>query len=455
MSSGEVFTHELLHAILHSGLKLNRRLSNQVDTLYRLAYKKLGEDGYKVFLNNPDMDVKDPAHKFEIEAAKERYNYIFRNPTIEKQTINNEYTGIERIQELSNHRDEFITLGLSNQNFIKALTDIKLDGTTYERQSTWSDIKGSNIQQTLMNIAKKIFDFFYNKFSKQTPAENMAKELESLAGELARIDSNEKTKLFETARTLNKVYDNFTDTANSFVQKTFKKLPTPKIAKNLKDLKNAAMEKDTLLSQQMRDMSHSYQKLDQGLIKSIIAEVRGDTKRLAPFVKLLNRRNLFLDTAKQSEAVTWQKQAQDVFKRELTDTEKIAVTKVGFKTDASVLFDSLGSDGVLEILQKPDKLQNQINELLDTIKADESISQYLTYYQRASEALGHFMVHGRARSGEIVFLSTRTIAALKNTESSNTLSEEQIDQAEKYVDQLASIDIYFKKVIQNKFIIPE
>jgi len=449
MSSGEVYTHELLHPVLEAGLRLNARLGAQVDTLYELAYRKLD---YRAFLNDPTVNaawLNDPANQYEIEAAQKRYNYIFRNTRTAAQRKASEQTDtatkITRESGHSPHLAEFVILGLTNENFLKALSGIALPERMYTT-STWSDIQAGNIQQTLLNIAQKIFDFFYSKFNASKNDLRMDRELERLAILLSKIDSNHKNKLFETQSKFEQQYRKVADLSNKYIKKAATSGPL-KIVKGLKTAVKTHKDKDSLAGDQLRKMTNDYDRLEYGLFKSLVTELRGRTDRLAPIYQLLNRRGVWLDSAKEFTIAQYSGIAGKLFTKfrdpkqtKLTDAEKVVVTKIGLKPDTVALLDSLSMDGISKVLGDPNELRKAINNVLNQIKTDTALAPHLTYYKQAADAMGHFMIHSRGRTGEEVFQNALVIAEMKARDDVTVpLTAAEVLRAEELINQLGSL----------------
>ena len=449
MSSGEVYTHELLHPVLEAGLRLNARLGAQVDTLYELAYRKLD---YRAFLNDPTVNaawLNDPANQYEIEAAQKRYNYIFRNTRTAAQRKASEQTDtatkITRESGHSPHLAEFVILGLTNENFLKALSGIALPERMYTT-STWSDIQAGNIQQTLLNIAQKIFDFFYSKFNASKNDLRMDRELERLAILLSKIDSNHKNKLFETQSKFEQQYRKVADLSNEYIKKAATSGPL-KIVKGLKTAVKTHKEKDSLAGDQLRKMTNDYDRLEYGLFKSLVTELRGRTDRLALIYQLLNRRRVWLDSAKEFTIAQYSGIAGKLFTKfrdpkqtKLTDAEKVVVTKIGLKPDTVALLDSLSMDGISKVLGDPNELRKAINNVLNQIKTDTALAPHLTYYKQAADAMGHFMIHSRGRTGEEVFQNALVIAEMKARDDVTVpLTAAEVLRAEELINQLGSL----------------
>ena len=437
MSTGEVYTHELLHSVIHKGLDKNKRLHIKVKSLFNIANKELGKDGYKAFMNDPaSTDV------YEIQAAKERYDYVFRNTDTQK--TSEFYKGIDtatgepRIQERSNYLHEFLVMALTNENFGKAIAGIKLSETTYNN-SSWDGIRGSNIQEMLGNIAKLVMDFILQKFSSKDSATHMDQELKDLVVLLSKKDSEEKGAIYLALAKVGTQVSKASTYGNAFIKNAVGSAPVIKTLKKTKEVLEYAEAKDTSLGKHMRLTRDKYHRLDQGLIKSAVTEISGRTDRMAWLHKLLSSRQVRLDQAKQQASDTYMASFNEAFENPLTDVEKTAFTKAGLKTDASALNNSLGLDGLRDVLSDPKALSKEINAVINKMEKDADLEPHSTYFRTAADALGYFMVHGRSRSGVIPFQSTRVIAALRNTDNADLLTESQIDKADALIDQLASL----------------
>jgi hypothetical protein len=433
MSTGEVYTHELIHAITHTGLKLNHKVRGQVEKLYQLAYKKLD---YKAFLIDPTIDVNDPANKYEIEAAQQRYDYLFRTPSVRSIIAKDGATGIENVREYSNHLDEFIACGLTNANFISALKQVPLESKEFNK-NTWAGIKGANIQETVLNIANIIYEFLFTKFNTKKVQKNIADQLNILARTLSQVDSQHKSIIAEKIQFFDKAYGSMADKANKFIKGLF--TPVKKLTDNLRQIENHLQSQDSLLGQNLRDIKNKYQKMDYGIIKSTITEIKGNTERVAWLHNLLNRRKIFLDESKETISSNYTESAKNLFKEELTTQEKTTVTKIGLKTDLTSILDTFGLNRIKEFLTDSNALNQAITDTNDKIKADTDLQKYKTYYNNVSDSLGYYMVHGRARGGIFPFLSTKVIASLKNTKYEGNLSDVAINRAELLVEELATL----------------
>ena len=440
MSTGEVYAHELVHHITHFGLKLNNRLTRQVERLYNLTERYLNRDGegFRAFLNDPTIDVDDLANVYEVRAAKERYDYVFRNTkAVEKRVFAGDIdpaTGVKRKYWTSQHLNEFIALGTTNQHFLNALSQIKLEKDFYE-----FGIIGNNIQETISNVFQKIMDFFYNNFTRR-PSGTVASELRNLTVLLANHDNHTKTSLAKIVEVSSKQYSKAISHGNDFIKGAVKKLPLAKSVQALKFVYATAKESDTALGQRLRETEYAYRRLDQGIIKSTIDEMMVRTDRVAWIFEAINRRNIWLDGAKQEESAAYTTEAKRLFTEPLNESDSPSVTKGILKTDLVTLLVRYSLDQIKSIVSSSRALERSQSDIIKELSNDPVLVPHIVYYRRAADALGYFMVHGKSRSGEMWRQNAYVIASLKDMQIKTApLTTEQIQKAEQLIDQLATL----------------
>lgn len=441
MSTGEVYTHELVHAVTATGLKENKHLRRQVEILYDLTKKELDKngEGFRAFLNNPTMDITDPANLYEVEAAKERFDYIFNGGSVKKTSHIDSVTQMEHYREIDNKLEEFVALGLTNENLVKALTQIDLvkhEAKFFEKES-WANIRGKNLQDMLINVLNRIMELLWDKFQKGIIQNTVGAELERLAHLLAKIDSKNKTRLYNATKIADLKYRKFMDMGNHYVHQFFKKTPVIRKVVDFKVGLTEAAKSNTPLGQFLRNVDYKYRTLDHGLMKSLVTEMAGHTPRFARIHELLHRRKIFLDSSKTAIAADTKKAANEIFTRELSTEDKVSLYKA-MKIDLSGLADTMAVEKIITLVKNRKSVQAEISRIKQEIEASD-LKDHAVYYDQNARALGHFMVHSRLRKGEHTFLQTRVIAGLNHTEYAGSLTPAQIDKANEYVNQLGSL----------------
>ena len=451
MSAGEVYTHELVHAVIHYGLDANKALYDKVNRLYGVVYKKItkehpGEE-FKAFLPS-GVDITDPANQEIVEMAKAQFKYVFHNAGTHGGQEENPYTGVTVNKVRSNHIDEFMAFALTNEAFGQYTQNISLGDTAYAKTS-WKGIRGANIQETLLNIFQLVLDFFYGRFTKMNEKTAYA-EIEQLAQSLAKINSEYKTKRFAVLRKLAGISGKLQETGNSFIKDSVKKVSN--IA-NWKEGFDILVDDPSKGGQILRDTIYKLQSLDQGIIKTTAQEAWGMTKRLSHYYQLLTRRNRLLDSTKEAAAHAYSKLANSFFKEELSAEQKILITKAGLKVDATVLLDALGVDRLLEIYQDTHVCDAEINKILTTLADTEKFpeaSKHAGYYQRAAQASGEFLVHSQSSQEDHVFLNAALIAELKDSPYDFRVVGKEATSATKLIDQMISLYAIKALSIQNR-----
>ena len=417
MSTGEAYAHEIVHAITHVGLGSNSRLRNQVAELFKLAKKELD---YTAFLNDPGMDVNDPANVHEVKAAQDRYDYIFNNAPVEG--------------GISAHLDEFLAFGTTNGQFVEALLKISTDKPSFNR-SAWAGIKGDTIQQTLVNIYNKIMDYFLHTFATEKPAANVALELERLALRLGQIDTRQKGKIFEHVSKISSVQAKMNQFMNDWIKKTFQAtIPY----KGVKKIASMAMEQDNEIGKQMRRLRLFLDRMDMGFGKAIVREINGLTDRLFQLHELLNFRKTNLDQAREAATETIIQKLEGAWETPLTDEQKVSLFKAGIKTDLSSLLDSMPLAEIKQLLNDNKSIETAITALENELAVDNNLNPYLHYYTRQARSLGYYLVHGRALE-PVTFFNAGVIAKLANTHYSGLVSTADAQKAEGIIDQLATL----------------
>lgn len=422
MSTGETYAHELVHHITHTGLKQSTHLRDQVKFLYNTVRKSLDKQyngqGYRALLNSDITPTQ-----FETQAAKDRWNYLFG-------------PGAYGSDGRSNYLDEFMALGLTNENFMRELEFLDVSDESVTFKNVLFGVFEKNVQTTIVNIFNKVMRVIHQTYHGQQHSTKAGAELKNLAVTLSQFDSKKKTAVFQFIDNRDQQLMELGGRVDTAIKEKVAKRPIAILAQNWEKLR----ESNTAAGQGLRDLLGWYNDKDYGIVASVITEMRGSTERLVPMHKLLHRRGLILDMEKEAQAATVSQMINDFFgDRELSDIEKVALTKTMIKTDLGALL----TDGTITAVQgyiSDEKLLDaRIDELQRQIVRDAELQRYRNYFAKASDALGYFMVTGRGRANEHVMLNAHNIGSLNNTSYAGKLNQEQMDKATAIVDQLASL----------------
>jgi len=431
MSTGEVYVHELLHAVTQYGLKTNKLLRDQVQSIYELAKSSLT---YEAFLDNPAQATAD-----EIATAKDRYDYIFNKPAVTKTTKLNTATGLQDTLEFSAHLDEFVAFGLSNEQFGKALEGIAIDPKKLPifAKSTWHGLLGDNIQDTLVRILDRIISVIMSSFNIGQPEGNAALELERLATKLGQINKQRKTLAADLIKKSDASTDKITGYINGKIREVFQRYPRLNLVQHGKTFGTMMANRNSPSGQVLRDIRAQFDGLNFGFGQAIVREINGLTDRLEPLHKLLNVKKQVIDRAREEAVTDMVSELGKLWDMELTSEEKVSLY-YGIKTDMSMLREHFTFDQLKELVNDPGKIQAEITKIRQTLQSDPKLKGYVNYYERQARSLGHFLMHGKAlEKGS--FMNATIIAGLYNTSYEGKIQRADADRAEVLVDQMASL----------------
>jgi hypothetical protein len=444
MSTGEVYVHELVHAVTQYGLKIDQRLKRHVDALYQIAKEKLNVngEGYKLFL--PDgMNAADPANVFEVMAAKDRWNYVFGSKVkVTKTVYNDSATGLQHTREYSHHLDEFMAYGLTNAAFIKALSAIQVDnykGKIHKLEG-WQGVFTGNIQQIMVNVLNRITDMIMHNFMHRAPAANMARELESLAKRLSEVDSKNKTM---AASLLQKVDDHskkLSEFMNGQIKQAFSKLDQKVGATGAVNVvKHYYMNQNSVMGQSLRNYRASIDGLNYGVAQSIGTSIKGLTDRVKGLHQLLNTRRIVIDQARENATMKVKNYLNNLWSRPLEKDEKEALLKAGIKTDLAALYKHFDTADIMAMVDPTaTALQTAIANIQKQLDVHPVLKTYSNYFKTQGESLGHIMAQGRALNGTSL-PNPSLIAGLYGTKDEGMLTGADLETATSLVDQLASL----------------
>jgi len=432
MSTGEVYVHELVHAVTQYGLKMNKHLRDQVQAMYDLAKSQLD---YTSFLEDPAT-----ATQFEIDAAKDRFDYIFNKPAVAKVTRVDTATGMAHTDEFSKHLDEFMSFGLTNENFSKALGGIAVDKQKLPvwKKSSWAGIIGDNTQETLVNLLDRIISMFLYSFNMNQPAPDVARELERLAVKLSHINGKNKSMAADLMQKSDAQTNKITEYANKKIKGIFVKYPRLSLIQHGKTFTQLMANRNSPSGQVLRDIRAQFDGMHFGFGQAIAREINGLTDRLEPLHKLINMKGQIIDRAREEAVANMVGELGKLWSRELTKEEKVSLTKILIKTDVGVLRKYFTLDQITEMVGDPGKVEAAIGKLKAALNQDKELRSYVNYYIKQAESLGFFLVHGKALN-ESTYTNAHVIGHLKNTAYERKLAPGAGVRAEALVDQLASL----------------
>ena len=417
MSSQEVLTHELTHAIWKDAINDNPWVRKELKRLFRIAEKSLtwedlmkrDADGNVIYYSN-DVAAEE-------QAAKDLYDYIFNTP--------NETAYLH----------EFATFGLTNEPLINALKK-KTNASVYK------ELKGDGVVQGLKNLFHNILSWFMDKAYKSKSG-TVDVALRNLANNTTKVNNASKSRL----ATYIGVTDKVSKYTSSKLQKYVIDPYTKSVDSRLDDKKNpvyqiaySAYSTPRWLSngefrKQVNDYAYSWGWTKDNFMFKLLREI-GPTKiKDLPWKKLLRRGKKELDNARQSMFTNSTKQIEQHFSRELTEQEWEILNGSFLKTDLSLLLTDYTPAEILNIMENNTDTVAEIRNI--TKELQSNFEDNSTYYIEQAKGLAYYMVTGKVGL-EHQSLNANNIALLAGT-GSQEVTPKNVDAAAKLIDKLTTL----------------
>ena len=431
MSASEVYIHELIHNITKYGIENFHAEKAALTKLWAQA---------KTVVEIRDLmdDPTQPKTSEDYIAAKKRWEHIFQ-PT--KAYVDG--TGRAR----SNHLHEFVALGMTNKNFMKALSkvDYKYDtdkieskymlGRLAQKIASWFDRVITTISHKLLSTHGKTGD----------------KQLEQLFKAFANVNDSNKAQLIRIAK-------NSVGTVASPFLKLADNL-SPGFNKNIVDpvsrfkTKTAASIKKSVQEGKIKPVAeiakHAYSEIskkDKGMATfflKVATEGRGRYDLVGGLHDLKRKATMNIDRARRQIKVDYQTFLSEAFQEKLTQGQKEVLSKVLIKGDIVSLLGSFSETEVLELLSNPAKVEEAITEYANKLK---EFKGYSGRYHRQARNLGYFMVTGVPGIPNPLMNARNIADAVGSVKETPSFAR----QAEPVIDVLASLYAIQKMANKDK-----
>lgn len=428
MSTQEVFVHELVHSVTAAGIDGTSWASKELKKLFAIADKHIKPTD---FLNEGIVEGH-PDYNTELEAATERYNYIFRNTRLDSVTrAIADGSVLTGTTVRNNYLHEFVALGLTNENFMNALS--KIDNTETVKV-------GATIGEKLLSLFNRILDFFTAKVTQTTGLKADAK-LRALSEQLAGIDHRKKSMVYKH---YDKTMQFTSDAVNAAVQGVTKPLVKLAGSSYVKGSKYAVVSATGKLGQsfptatfeQYQDVMSRVRKnlrgMREGFFAQLSTEARGRTDTNGYMHTLGRVSNKVIDQTRLEIQTRVAAHLLKTFTTELTKDDKFALTRALLKTDISSVVGDYTMDEIVSLLESKAEVAKQI------AKHEADLKQYGAnkhFYAKQARNLGLMMATGNSRE-HLALRNAHNIAVLQETDGKAIGS---VEEATITIDILATL----------------
>lgn len=400
MSSQEVLTHELIHAITAAGLDKNITARREMKRLYEIVARTI----------TPEMLANYSQNPHELAAAKETWDYLF-NPRL--------------TAGRSNYLHEFMAFSMTNEPFRALLADIK----TKPDRSQW--FAGDNMLERISSFFSTLLDWLNGKFFTGTYNLSADKQMDMLVRQVATIGANNRGILINAIDKGLAPLSMVGNKTNQFIRTSIARIVQTNLVQKSKysvvrvsgdfgrmvvDSKFAA-----LVGQYATKATNNIFKTDNAYVNemsALITEAKGRTTKNAALHDIKRIGNSAIDRMRQQLRNAVAKHLLEEFDptSKLTKEQKTALSYAFIKTDMNVLVGAFGLNNAIELMRDPSKLNKQISayrnglDNFTTLQA-ENLGYFMsTGYSRIENALlNPYNISRRAGTGEAVPTNAKAI----------------------------------------------
>lgn len=458
MSSIEILSHEVYHAVTKAGIAdpsnasiIRDLVRLQRETKAALNQKHNGE-GWREFLKTDANGniMYQISEEMEIKAAKEQFDYIFNQDTFSKVSYVNADGNVVQTK-VRTALLEFVAYGLSNEKLSNTLKTLKFTRNKVEIT------EGASIWRRLETLFLSLVDKLSRRMSRTRDITGQ-KALMEMMDEINRAH---QTATFSTRRAMQsieqandtvrkawvnsaliplgkmnyRIFAKLAGSRNLLANVTSLGLGTLGTMMPLKGIPNVDESIYTAGWEKARKTMNFHKR---GLVHSIFnMVVPSDTPIMREWERYQLISKQMVDTARERAIESNQYVARSAFRTDMDQQDWEALTLGVLQTDLVTLFDKFSNKEALEVanlLKDPKALKAEIDKLQNQL-----ISRFGTtgnFYVNQSMSLGRMMVTNKAAAymqgynAHVIANGTMLDDFIKNAENSS---------AEPVIDRLATL----------------
>ena len=441
LSMKETAVHEYTHAVLFNYLESKEGYwaRNELRKLYDQAKEVVTPADFLP----PSSDGRNTTS--EREKAQERYDHVFNNPK-------------------GHELHEFAALGLTNQPFVAALSNIIAGKKKSEPSETPTNIWDSNPLKMLWNVFVKALEWINGRAYKIKPGQSVQTNLQNLAENIVAINNQQRDNVIHktedwvnnqakrldeklehvSRRAAKAVYDKWAGAVAGYK-------PEPNTVQGVKEWWEGvgpdASGYDPGNIVQFY-AGHAKKFLEQdlkigltGFGANLWQEIRGLTKEDMKNWRMLKMKvGEALDSTRKNVISVTTKQAKEAFDPDNKMSKEVwqAVSDVVLRGDLSALTDRFNLRQIIELMSEPTALATQISAY--RTKLQESYGRNGVAYANQAASLGMLMSTGRVPDSiENPMTNAYNIANLLFLGHYDREPVGDLKEAEKAIDELASL----------------
>lgn len=406
MTTHEIMAHELNHVVFAEGFKVDSRYRRQLERIFKTVK---AQADFSLFLDDP---VNATAQ--EIEGAKKTFDYLFNNKS-------------------GNALAEFGAFATTNAKMIAFTNNISMANDKL--------LAGDNAYEKIVNLLNRIIDTI-NLLVLGLKRGSKVDQLMGLMAAMNNISTGKEAgiaRLYNsTAMALDKgmgLVNATLDTALKPVVSAMKPLPVIGPVAKLVSVGVDEKTKKAYINGVTNAMNKARDKIQGqkfGMLEFLMREAAGRTDSNKEVYDLRRKNNLILDADRKRTKNAYTHAARDGFTTEVSKEEWASLGKAVLRIDLDAI-SSIGVTAIRRVLQSPEVLQGQINE----IEAQLATSPYANWMIRHAKNIGHMMVTGESK--EEFALRNAYLVVRGKGNPNMTVSEKDAARYQPLVDRLATL----------------
>ena len=430
LTTQELYVAEQIEVSTRVALQMDPDLRKEVQRMLAAAKQQLPLSAFA----DPGVDIDDPANKDARNRAAERRNSIFRAETVSSETKASETSADHKTTaNRSDYLARFVALGMVHKPFRDALLDVDL--------RTPALPAGTSIGTRIQQLFNKVFEFLGAQILRHRKSMVAQTRLDSMFIDLAGIRIRQQSKLIQKSeeasrnieRTLGGLSQSIRSAVNTVAGSAVIKDSSQAMVRSLGMATQMATGRNPeQIIQTIDAVAKPFQLGKQGIIGELWTELKGQNEGNVMFYEQLRKSKHRIDQARQHVEQAMRGSVEKAFSRELSEKERIDLTKVVVKLDLSSLLDTYNLNQIDQFLRDPEALKKEIRKLRKRL---DKFPEAFNYRQDAND-LGFYLAK-EVSTSEMLLLNARNIArqAGRNT----TVKNADALAAEPIIDRLATL----------------
>lgn len=430
LTTQELYVAEQIEVSTRAALQMDVGLRKEVQRMFAAAKQQLPLSAFA----DPGVDIDNPANKNARERAIERRNAVFNVKTVSSETTNSDTSTTQTTTaNRSDYLARFVALGMVHAPFRDALVDVNL--------RTPDAPAGTTIGQRLQQVFNQIFEFLGAQVLRNRKSLSAQRRLDGMFSDLAGTRVRQQSKLVERSEQASRNIERTLGGLSQSIKGTISKAAGSSLIQGSSQavVRSAGMatqmatgKNPEQIIQTLDAIAKPYMTGKQGIIGELWTELKGQNEGNVKFYEQLRKSKHRIDQGRQHIEDATKGAVDGAFSRELTEKERVDLTKVVIKLDLVSLLDTYDLQQIDQLLRDPKALKAEINKLRKRLNQFPLGSRY----RQDAHDLGYYLATESSAS-DMLLLNAHNIAHQAGRQ--DTVSKTDALKAEPIINKLATL----------------